>query len=128
LVGADRVRTNDLPHSSPAVGIFTLTIRRCYWPVLQRVQIIVIFTNIVRTLYFSYHAKSSDHRPKCLKRAAQCTYNVSKYNNNLHSLQNRPVTLIKGSFFYLFLKLVHINLIFCDNVRTCIFIVYWLTW
>ena len=44
-------------------------------------------------------------------------YIVVKYKINLHSLRNRLEKLDKGSFFYLFLKLVQINYIFSDNVR-----------
>jgi hypothetical protein len=41
-------------------------------------------------------------------------YNVRVLSDNkinLHSLQNRPEKLVKGSIFYQFLKLVQINLI-----------------
>ena len=43
-------------------------------------------------------------------------YIVVKYKIYLHTLSNRPEKFFKGSFFYLFLKLIHINLIFSDNV------------
>jgi hypothetical protein len=43
---------------------------------------------------------------------------------NLHSLQNRPEKLVKGSIFYQFLKLVQINLIFSDNDNVHILSIY----
>ena len=45
------------------------------------------------------------------------TYTVINYQINLHSLRNRLEKLIKGLFFYLYLKLVQINCIFSDTVR-----------
>jgi hypothetical protein len=47
---------------------------------------------------------------------SQYKYIVIRYKINLLWLRNRPEKLAKGSLFYLFLKLVEINLIFSDNV------------
>ena len=44
-------------------------------------------------------------------------YIVVEYEINLHSLRNRLENLAKGLLFYLFVKLVLINLIFSDNVH-----------
>ena len=43
------------------------------------------------------------------------------------SLRNMRDKLTKGSLFYLFLKLVQINYIFCDNVRILYYIHYFQT-
>jgi len=43
-------------------------------------------------------------------------YIVVRYKINLLSLRNRLENLAKGSFFYLFLKLVQIHLKFSNNV------------
>ena len=53
----------------------------------------------------------------------QYTYIVVKYKINLHSLGKMLQKLARGSIFYLFLKLVHINYIFSDNLRTLY--IYW---
>jgi hypothetical protein len=48
----------------------------------------------------------------------QYTYIVVKYKINLHLLREMLEKLTRGSIFYLFLKLVQINYIFFDNLRT----------
>jgi hypothetical protein len=53
------------------------------------------------------------------------SYIVGKYKINLHPLRNRPEKLAKGSFIYLFLKLVQINFIIANNIcilKNCSFI------
>jgi len=44
-------------------------------------------------------------------------YIVGKYKICLHLLQNRTEKFTKGSFFYMFLKLIQINNIFSNNER-----------
>jgi len=53
----------------------------------------------------------------------QYTYIVVKYKIYLHSLGEMLEKLARGSIFYLFLKLVQINYIFSDNLRTLY--IYW---
>ena len=47
----------------------------------------------------------------------QYTYLVVQYKINLHSLRNLLEKLVKGSFFYLFLKLAQINCILANNLH-----------
>ena len=49
-------------------------------------------------------------------------YIVGKYKIDLHLLQNRLEKLNTGLLFYLFLKLVQINLIFSDKAPTQVYI------
>jgi hypothetical protein len=49
-------------------------------------------------------------------------YIVGKYKIDLHMLQNRLEKLNTGLLFYLFLKLVQINLIFSDKAPTQVYI------
>ena len=57
-------------------------------------------------------------------------YILVQYQINLHSLQDILEKLARGSLFYLFLKLVRINYIFSDNLRTLYIyrqVIMWLT-
>ena len=49
---------------------------------------------------------------------------INLKKDNLHSLLNRIEKLAKDSPFYLFLKLVQINMILSDNVRIFFFYIH----